>query len=101
MPPFGENREKEKVQDCSGSGKPFPAQSVDLFHDLADFLFHALAGFTLCGEVHETDLGLTFAEVDFPFVLSPVLCDTDAVPVMAALSIIKTGGNQMIFEKLL
>ncbi len=82
------------------SGQTFPAQTVELFHNLADFLFHSLAGFALSGELHKADLGLSFAEIDFPLLLL-ILCNTNAVFVIAALHVIKTGGNKMIFEKLL
>ena len=86
---------------CScGSGEPFPAQSVELFHYLTDFLFHALACFALSGEPHKADLGLSLPEIDLPFLLF-ILCNANAVFVVAALHFIKTGGNQMIFEKLL
>lgn len=79
--------------------KPLPAQAVDLLHDLADLVLHPLAGLALRGELHETDLFLSFTEIDLPAVF--VIRDADAVSVVAALHIIQVGGNQMVFEKLL
>jgi hypothetical protein len=51
--------------------------------------------------VHEADSGLTFAEIDIPTLLGLVFGDADLVFMISALHMIKTGGNQMIFEKLL
>ena len=76
-----------------------PTQSVDLLHDHADLVLHPLAGLALRGELHETDLFLSFTEIDLLAVF--VIRDADAVSVVAALHIIQVGGNQMVFEKLL
>ena len=73
--------------ESGGSGETFPAQSIELFHYFADFFLHALAGFALSGEPHEADLGLSFAEIDLPFLLF-ILCYTNAVFVVAALHFI-------------
>ena len=57
----------------------FPAQAVDLLHDLADFLFHALACLAFGRELHEADFGPAFTEVDFPFLFRFIFGDADAV----------------------
>ena len=71
----------------SGSGEAFPCDAVDLFHDFADFVHHVLACFALSRELHEADLILLLAEIDFPSVLF-VLPQTDPSFVRTALEII-------------
>ena len=85
--------------DAGLSGQPLPAQAVDLLHDLADFLLHLLAGLALGGELHQADPALSFAEIDGPAVF--FAGDADFILVIATLHMIQTGGNQMLFEKLL
>lgn len=83
------------------SCKTFPTHTVELFHYLADFFLHTLAGLTLGGKLHEADLCFSFAEIDLPLLFFLIAGNADAVFVIAALQFIKTGGNQMIFEKFL
>ena len=70
-----------------GSGETFPCNAVDLFHNFADFVHHVLACFALSRELHEADLILLLAEIDFPAVL-PVLAEADPASVRAALEVI-------------
>ena len=69
------------------SGEPFPCDAVNLLHDLADFVHHVLAGFTLGGELHKADLPFLFTEVYFPVVLL-VLSHTDPSAAGTALEVI-------------
>ena len=67
--------------------KSLPGNTVNLFHDLANFIHHMLAGLTFRCELHETDLVLFLTEIHFPHILL-VFADADSAAMRSALEII-------------